>query len=342
MQAKLLRVLQTGHVRAGRRDRDDQGRRPDRRRQQQAARGRGQGGPVPRRPVLPAQRDPDRPAPAARADRGHPAPGDALPREARSPMSTPPVTEIDSEAMQALLRPHLAGQRPRAGERDQGGRGDGRRARSSTATPCPRSSRPRPRSRSGGSSLIDIDRPLPDLTGDLIGQVERDYFTRLLVAVQGERRPLRQAQRPLAAERHPEAPEVRPRPHPVQARRGERGPRAVRRVVIGATAAPARGLELRRSPASRQRDVLELELQRDRDHLARGLVDELVVGGLAGGVDEEVLEAELAAVGAGVGEAAVVLEPRAVGLLEPEPVVEQPLAIALERRALARDRRARR
>ena len=86
---------------------------------------------------------------------------------------------------------------------------------------------------------------------------------------------------------------------------------------------------------SRQRHVLELELQRDRHHLARRLVDELVVGRLAGGVDEEVFEAELAAVGARVGEAAVVLEPRAVGLLEPEAVVEQALAVALERRALA-------
>ena len=126
MQAKLLRVLQIGDVRAGRRDRDDQGRRPDHRREQQAARGRGQGGPVPLRPVLPPERDPDRPAPAPRAARGHPAAGDALPREVHA--DEHPAGHRDRLGGDAgAARAHLAGQRPRAGERDQGGRGDGRR-----------------------------------------------------------------------------------------------------------------------------------------------------------------------------------------------------------------------
>jgi DNA-binding NtrC family response regulator len=35
------------------------------------------------------------------------------------------------------------------------------------------------------SPLIDIERPLPDLTNDLVGKVERDYFTRLLVRYKG-------------------------------------------------------------------------------------------------------------------------------------------------------------
>ncbi|MHC5540875.1 helix-turn-helix domain-containing protein, partial [Singulisphaera rosea] len=35
------------------------------------------------------------------------------------------------------------------------------------------------------SSLIDIERPLPDLTNDLIGRVERDYFVRLLARYKG-------------------------------------------------------------------------------------------------------------------------------------------------------------
>src|SRR3954453_4918258 len=97
-------------------------------------------------------------------------------------------------------------------------------------------------------------------------------------------------------------------------------------------------LQARRSfshALSGQRDVLELELERDREDLARGLVDELVIGGLAGRVDEGVLEAELALVAGAVGEAAVVLVARAVGLLEPEAVVEEPLAVALEGGPLA-------
>ena len=40
---------------------------------------------------------------------------------------------------------------------------------------------PLPRS----SSLLDVERSLPDLTGDLIGQVEREYFVRLLLQYKG-------------------------------------------------------------------------------------------------------------------------------------------------------------
>ena len=35
------------------------------------------------------------------------------------------------------------------------------------------------------SPLIDIERPLPDLTCDLIGQIEREYFVRLLSQYRG-------------------------------------------------------------------------------------------------------------------------------------------------------------
>ena len=73
MQAKLLRVLQEKQVRAGRRAREHRGRRPRRGGDQQEPREGGQGGAVPRGPVLPAQRDQDRRAAAARARRGHPA-----------------------------------------------------------------------------------------------------------------------------------------------------------------------------------------------------------------------------------------------------------------------------
>ena len=69
-------------VRAGRRDRADRDRLPRHRRHEpQPRRGRRRR-PVPRGPVLPAQRRLDRAAPAARAARGHPAPGQPLPREA--------------------------------------------------------------------------------------------------------------------------------------------------------------------------------------------------------------------------------------------------------------------
>src|SRR5205814_2253281 len=91
-------------------------------------------------------------------------------------------------------------------------------------------------------------------------------------------------------------------------------------------------------PPSRKRYVLEFEFQGNRDHLARGLVDQLVIRRLARRIDEEVLEAKLAAVGAGVGKAAIVLEAGSIGSLEPESVVEQSLAIALEGRPLSRVR----
>ena len=132
-------------------------------------------GPVPRRPVLSPQRDPDRPAPAPRAGRGHPAAGDPLPREVQRSTSTPPVTEIDSEAMQALLE--HAGRATSASWRTRSRRPSRwPTARSSTATTCPRPSRP---GRAGRATRHRSDRhrpPPPDLTDDLIGQVERDYF----------------------------------------------------------------------------------------------------------------------------------------------------------------------
>jgi DNA-binding NtrC family response regulator len=49
------------------------------------------------------------------------------------------------------------------------------------ATVAPRARRPA----NAHSPLIDIERPLPDLTNDMIGQVERDYFTRLLARYKG-------------------------------------------------------------------------------------------------------------------------------------------------------------
>ena len=48
------------------------------------------------------------------------------------------------------------------------------------ATVAPRTRRP-----VVDSPLIDIDRSLPELTGDLIARVERDYFTQLLARHRG-------------------------------------------------------------------------------------------------------------------------------------------------------------
>src|SRR3954447_19906568 len=101
-----------------------------------------------------------------------------------TPMSTPPVTEIDSEAMQALLEHSWPGH---VRELENAIKAAVAMADGSVihrdalpATVAPRTRRP-----AGTNSLIDIERPLPDLTNDLIGQVERDYFTRLLARYKG-------------------------------------------------------------------------------------------------------------------------------------------------------------
>jgi DNA-binding NtrC family response regulator len=100
--------------------------------------------------------------------------------------STPPVTEIDSGAMQALLEHTWPGHvrelenAIKAAVAMADGTIIHREALPATVAPRKR--------RSGGpssNSLIDIERPLPELTGDLISQVERDYFTRLLVHYKG-------------------------------------------------------------------------------------------------------------------------------------------------------------
>ena len=82
MQAKLLRVLQDGRFeRVGGTESIQADCRVVAATNLNLGRGRRRR-PVPRGPVLPAQRRLDRAAPAARAARGHPAPGQSLPREA--------------------------------------------------------------------------------------------------------------------------------------------------------------------------------------------------------------------------------------------------------------------
>ena len=110
--------------------------------------------PVPRGPVLPAQRRLDRAAPAARAARGHPAPGRTTSSRSWSERGLPAKTVAAGDPLAAApLR--LAGQRPRARARHRAGRGHhprpGDRAREPAAPdrPAPRGAvqprlRPRP------------------------------------------------------------------------------------------------------------------------------------------------------------------------------------------------------
>ena len=100
------------------------------------------------------------------------------------PMSTPPVTDIDSEAMQAMLDHAWPGnvRELENAIKSAVALADGSVVRRDLlpATVAPRAGRPSP-----AQSLIDIERPLPDLTTDLIGQVEREYFVRLLAHFKG-------------------------------------------------------------------------------------------------------------------------------------------------------------
>ena len=99
--------------------------------------------------------------------------------------STPAVTEIDTGAMQALLEHTWPGHVRELENAIKAAvaMADGTviHREALPATVAPRKGRPG----ANASSPIDIERPLPDLTGDLIAQVERDYFTKLLVQYKG-------------------------------------------------------------------------------------------------------------------------------------------------------------
>ena len=104
--------------------------------------------------------------------------------EKLTPMSTPPVTEIDHEAMQALLAHSWPGH---VRELENAIKAAVAMADGSVIhrDALPESVAPRAPRPANSSPLIDIERPLPDLTNDLIGRVERDYFTRLLACYKG-------------------------------------------------------------------------------------------------------------------------------------------------------------
>jgi DNA-binding NtrC family response regulator len=99
-------------------------------------------------------------------------------------MSTPAVTEIGTEAMQALLAHRWPGH---VRELENAIKAAVAMAEGTVIhrDALPATVAPRAHGPVAGSSLIDIERPLPDLTNDLIGRVERDYFTRLLARYKG-------------------------------------------------------------------------------------------------------------------------------------------------------------
>ena len=97
-------------------------------------------------------------------------------------MSTPPVTDIDHTAMQALLDHAWPGNVRELENAIKAAvaMADGTIIHRDAlpATIAPTSSRNR-------CSLVDIGRPLPDVTEELIGRVERDYFAQLLSQFKG-------------------------------------------------------------------------------------------------------------------------------------------------------------
>ena len=97
----------------------------------------------------------------------------------------PPITEIQAEAMQALLEYRWPGnvRELQNAVRAAVAMADGSSVHRDALPPsvAPR----REPSAASTTNLIDIDRPLRELTGDLISRVERDYFSRLLVRFKG-------------------------------------------------------------------------------------------------------------------------------------------------------------
>jgi DNA-binding NtrC family response regulator len=98
--------------------------------------------------------------------------------------STPAVTEIDHEAMQALLEHSWPGNvrelenAIKAAVAMADGTAIHREALPATVAP-------RQGPRSSSAPLIDIERPLPDVTGELVRRIEHDYFLQLLTRYRG-------------------------------------------------------------------------------------------------------------------------------------------------------------
>ena len=99
-------------------------------------------------------------------------------------MSTPPVTEIDSEAMQALLQHSWPGH---VRELENAIKAAVAMAEGTVIhrDALPATVAPRASNTAVADPFIDIERPLLVLTEALVSRVERDYFTRLLAQYKG-------------------------------------------------------------------------------------------------------------------------------------------------------------
>jgi DNA-binding NtrC family response regulator len=98
--------------------------------------------------------------------------------------STPPVTEIDHEAMQALMAHSWPGNVRELENAIKGAiaLADGTIIHREA---LPASVAPATGRRPHAGSPIDVDRPLPELTADLVQTVEREYFGQLLARYRG-------------------------------------------------------------------------------------------------------------------------------------------------------------
>ena len=123
IQAKFLRVLE-GHPfeRVGGSKPITRRRPRDRRHQPRPGEGRGRG-PLPPRPLLPPARAGDRRARPAQAARRHPRAGRLFPAASSTPRPAGRSAASRPDAQEQLLTLPLAGQRPRAEERDRAGGG---------------------------------------------------------------------------------------------------------------------------------------------------------------------------------------------------------------------------
>lgn len=106
-----------------------------------------------------------------------------------SAMSTPPVGEIDPEAMHALYNHDWPGNIRELENAIKAAvaLADGTVIHRDDlpGSIAPRPARPLGSSRQAAESLLDLERPLPELTDTIISRVERDYFSELLALYKG-------------------------------------------------------------------------------------------------------------------------------------------------------------
>ena len=103
--------------------------------------------------------------------------------------STPPVTEIDPEAMHALYSHDWPGNIRELENAIKAAvaLADGTTIHRANLPShvAPRPDGPSPVDRRPADALLDLDRPLPEVTEEAISRVERDYFTELLAMYKG-------------------------------------------------------------------------------------------------------------------------------------------------------------